>query len=160
MKNVQKLVGISALAAIAVTAFQLNTSPASAATKAEIACRIALESGSRAALQAYLRLYPRAGTACNATASTATTGDDGLSHLTGGGFTPAATVTVTVVRGGGDGHGHDHGHDHDGHDHDGHDHDGHGHDHDGHDHDGHDHDGHDRGDDHRHDDDHKKIVAE
>jgi len=180
MRNVKALFGISALAAIAVTAFHLNTTSVSAApscgTKAECACQIALDSGSRGALQAFLRLYPRAGTACNATASTA--GDDSLSKLgtNNNGQSSSVPLPVSTNEGGGNGGhhgggdgggegGHHGGGDGDHHGDDGHHGNNEGHDHDGHDHGerghgGDNHDGHDRGERGRGGDDWKKIVVE
>ncbi len=151
MRNVKTLFGISALAAIAVTAFHLNTTSASAAascgTKSECACQVALDTGSRGALQMFLRRYPHASTACNASDSTALIENRFVSAPTIGGATPPVVPTSSGgSSGGGDGGGD---HDHHGH-HGGGDHGDHG-----------EHGDHGDRDDHRHhDDDHKKVVAE
>jgi hypothetical protein len=75
----QKFLSFSIIAASAVTGFYLSSVPASAAkvcgTKAECACLVALDTGSRSALRKFLQLYPRSDTACNALASTATVKD-------------------------------------------------------------------------------------
>jgi hypothetical protein len=80
MKNIKTLLGISALAVAAATAFYIGTISANAATKcttrAECACQVALDSGSSSALRTFMRLYPHSDTACNAVNSTAVIGFD------------------------------------------------------------------------------------
>jgi len=117
MRKIKAFMGISALAVIAVTAFQLNTTAASAASmsQADIACRIALNKGTAEALTAFLKRYPNAGTACNASDTTA---DVGGPVIMGGTAPPVVPPSSTGSGGGTGGSGggdddHHHHHHHD-----------------------------------------------
>jgi hypothetical protein len=61
---------VTATAALFLTAVSGNTASLSS-RKAEFACQKALDIGSKSALRAFLRTYPKTDTACNALASTA-----------------------------------------------------------------------------------------
>ena len=74
----RKLLSLSIIAATAATGIFLSLGSVQAANfcntkgynKAECACQVALDTGSRSALRLFLKRYPRSDTACNAMAST------------------------------------------------------------------------------------------
>ena len=83
MKTVQIAFSLSAVTASALFLASMSGNAAtsqscrqSGLSPAECACQIALDSGSRNALARFIRNYPRADTACNATASTAIDAND------------------------------------------------------------------------------------
>jgi hypothetical protein len=79
MNSRKSIFGITALAATALATLALTVSSGSAisancGSKAECACQVALDSGSRSAMRTFKRLYPHSNTACNALNTTSESG--------------------------------------------------------------------------------------
>jgi hypothetical protein len=117
----QKIFSLSIVLATAATGLFVGSASVSAAklcgTKAECACQMALEIGSKNALRKFMRLYPRSNTACNALASTANVDAGGIYpalHL--GAENPPSSVvpTTPVTDPGGDNCDHHESHNHHG----------------------------------------------
>jgi hypothetical protein len=75
MNSTKSIFSITAFAATALTTLALTVSSGSAVSancgsKAECACQIALDSGSKSAMRTFKRLYPHSNTACSALNST------------------------------------------------------------------------------------------